>query len=289
LWFENFFDWFCNLLLGKRVKVLTCENVGSSDVVPVEVLVPWEDLKKSTCLSLCLSEEILNKEFVPVSAFMDTVGLSCISRTSEFDEFLHFSCLPPLVVKLTSSREFTCLMSHVTDDMLLYLHPVQENSAHDITFIDNELYDHYSTEKNCAELSYVRCGSVCSVHSVDFQQWCRCVVVSLKNDGDGLECLIFYLDYGGSEWVEPSKLLPLPKSVRKLPPQVVCCSFEELTAKRRESENKEVLTNPDFENFKSQNNYACSIVSQELVSKGVQFITAATEEKQLFVVIKETG
>lgn len=299
LWYENISDWFSSLLLGKNIKIVTCEDVDSSDVLSVKVLVPWEELKKSTCLNLILPEEVLNKDFVPLSVFMDTVGLSCISRALENgaeEEFIHISHLPPLVVKLNSSQEFTCLMSHVNDDMLFYLHPVQENLAHDMTFISNELCDNYpSAEESHGQMlsEHIRCGSVCCVFSVDFQQWCRGVVVSLKKEqSEGKpECLVFYLDYGGSEWMEPSKLLPLPKSLQKLPSQVVCCSFDELTANssRRGGEGKMLLTNPDLGSFESHNNYVCSIVQRELASKGVEYISTATEEKQLFVMVKENG
>lgn len=297
LWYENIFDWFSSLLLGKNTKIVTSEDVDSSDVLPVEVLVPWEELKKSTCLNLILPKEMLNKDFVPLSVFMDTVGLSCIDRALESRAkvgFIHISRLPPLVVKLNSSREFTCLMSHVSDSMHFYLHPVQENLAHDMTFISNELCDNFSSAEESQMLpEHIQCGSVCCVFSVDFQQWCRGVVVSLKKEqGEGKpECLVFYLDYGGSEWMEPSKLFSLPKSLQKLPSQVVCCSFDELTANssRRGGEGKMLLTNPDLGSFENHNNYVCSIVQQELASKGVEFISTATEEKQLFVVVKETG
>ena len=270
------------------------EDVGSPSAVPVEVLVPWEKLRKSACLNLFLPKEVSDKDFVHLSAFMD---LSC--NFSALDErigedFIHISHLPPLLVKLNSCGEFTCLMSHVTDDLRCYVHPVQENLAHDMTFISDELC---ATGRSHDQLSseHVRCGSVCCVFSKDFQHWCRVVVVCLKKEQgeEKTECLVFYLDYGGLEWIEPSKLFRLPKLLQKLPSQVVCCNFDELTANSSRSgadlTEKRLLTNPDLEGFESRNNYVCSIVQQELASKGVQFITSATKEKQLFVMVKETG
>lgn len=290
-WYENIFDWFSSLLLGKTVQIMTSADVGSFSVVPVEVLVPWERLKKLALMNLFLSKEVSEKDFLHLSAFMDSVGLSCNYRAVDIgigEDFVHISQLPPLLVKLNSSGEFTCLISHITDDLRCYIHPVQKNLAHDLTFISNELC---AAGKNRDLLlsAHVQCGSVCCVFSVDFQHWCRVVIVSLKKEqgGEKTECLVFYLDYGGLEWMEPSELFPLPKLLQKLPSQVVCCNFDEITT-RSETE-KRPLTNPDIGGFEAHNNYVCSIVQQDLASKGVEFITAATEEKQLFVVVKEDG
>lgn len=300
LWYELVFDWFSSLLLGKIVKIVASEEVGS-DVVCVEVFVPHEEIRRSTLLNLILREDLLKNDFVLLSSFMDSMGLSIVDKelsNGVEDDFIHISHLPPLVVKLNSSQEFTCLMSHVTDDMHFYVHPVQENLAHEMTFISNQLCDHYSTEENCVQLSseHVQCGSVCCVFSADFQQWCRGVIVGLKREQCGTgnpECLVFYLDYGGSEWMESCKVFPLVKSLRRLASQVVCCSFDEVTANSSRggvsSTRKTLLTNPDLGSFETPNNYVCSVVQRDLVSKGVCFISSATEGKQLFVIVKENG
>lgn len=299
------FDWFSSCLLGKNVKIVSSEKEGSSEVASVEVLVPREEIMRSTLLNLVLRDDLLKNDFIPLSSFMDSVGLcgmdsgvDRVVRNGFEDDFVHISHLPPLVVKLNSSQEFTCLMSHVTDDIHFYVHPVQENLAHDMTFVSNQLCDHYSTKEKCVQLSteHVQCGSVCCVYSADFQQWCRGVIVGLKREHCGTgnpECLIFYLDYGGSEWMESSKVFPLVNYLRRLASQVVCCSFDEITANSSRggvvSARKALLTNPDLGSFETPNNYVCSVVQRDLVAKGVSFISAATEGKQLFVIVKENG
>lgn len=297
LWWEHVLcDWFSSLLLGKNIQVTISESL---DVTLLEVFLPYKEVERSTFLNLVLEDEFVNKDLIPLSLFMGSIGLPCVNDSDKKlnnvgdGDILHIAHLPPLIVKLDTAQEFTCLMSHVADQMHFYVHPVQEHLVHDTNSINAEIGDHYSISANRTQLppDSMKCGSLCCIFSSEFQQWCRGVVVSVKSDQSGIQpkCLILFIDYGGSEWMDSSKVFTLIKSLSVYPPQVVCCCFEEVTADNSGTEAKASfklpLGNPDFGDF----NTGSSVSRKDLSSKSVEFIKRATEEKQLFVVVKGKG
>lgn len=254
----------------------------------MEVILKHEELKKSIFLSVNPEGDMKSEDSVSLSQFLCSVGLCCESKLENSTEGcnLQISHLPPLVVQLDSTWQFTCLVSHVADEMHFYVHPVQENLAHDMNYIDGELCNHYSVEDNCIRIPSedLKCGSVCCVYSVNIQQWCRGVITSLKSEffGEAPKCLVFFFDYGESEWVELAKVFTLIKSLSGYPCQVMCCCLEEVS---NSDETGEILKNPDLESFTNQN-YFCSM---RAVSECVGMMKRVTEGKKLFVAVKGEG
>lgn len=294
LWWEPILcDWFSSLLLGKNIQVTVSESL---DVTLLEVFLPYKEVERSTLLNVVVGDEFVNKDLIPLSLFMGSIGLPCVNDGNKKinnvgdGDILNIAHLPPLIVKLDTAQEFTCLMSHVADQMHFYVHPVQEHSVHDMNSVNAEIGDHYSISANSTQLppDSMKCGSLCCVFSSEFQQWCRGVIISLKSDQSGKQpiCLVLFLDYGGSEWLDLSKVFALIKSLSVYPPQVVCCCFKEVTidngGTKAEESFKQPLGNPDFEGF----NTGCSVSRS---SKCVEFIKRVTKEKQLFVVVKGKG
>lgn len=255
----------------------------SADRLLLEILLPRDQLEKfilPKVRELCASAGD-----VPLSLFMDSAGLS---RKSLDVDCAHISGLPPLLVQLNAGREFTCLMSHVADQLHFYVHPVQEDLANTLSLINDVLCDHYSVDQHRQQLPRedVKCGQICCMYSSELRHWCRGVVTSLKTElADGvLTCLIFHLDYGLSEWMETSDLFVLIESLRGYSSQVLCCHFEEVAAECSAA----VLLNPDIKSLRSDV-YSCSIPRGHNLSECAQFMQRAAEEKQLFVVVKEKG
>lgn len=285
-------DWFSSLLLGKCISISISECKGSNHISS-EVLFPILEVKKSLFPTSVLEMDLKN-DLISMSSLIDSIGF-CHADKCHIDskkDNLHISHLPPLIVKLNSSLEFTCLMSHVTDEAHFYVHPIQEDLAHNMNLINDELYDHYTMSENCIPLPLedLKCGILCSVYSVEFQQWCRGVITRIKHDiSERLPtCLIFFLDYGGTEWIEACKIFYLISSVKKFPSQVVCCNFEEITNYDDFDSEVEVLMNPDLASH-ADNCYTCSVSQKEVLSQCVQFLKSATEEKSLFIVVKGKG
>ena len=285
-------DWFSDLLLGKTVEVSLSE-CNNFNLVLLEVLLPLSEIKNSVFPSSVL-EVALKDDFVCLSSLIDYIGLSLTggyhidSHTISERDFLHVTDLPPLIIKLNSSFEFTCLMSHVAGEAHFYVHPIQEDLANNMTFIDDELYNYYAIEENRISLPSedLNCGILCCIYSMVFQQWCRGVIVRIKNEitEEMPTCLIFFLDYGGMEWIEACKVFSLIASVKRYPSQVACCSFDEITC----DHELEVLVNPDIAGF-AKNCYVPSLRQKEVLSRCVEFLKCFTEGKQLFIVVKGKG
>lgn len=299
VWSTHICEWITNLLLAKNVE-LSISECKLPNQASVEVCIPLNELRKSAILNVTLQDDILQRNStLSLSAFMNYTRLSFAAmrlHDTTFDctlEVSHISLLPPLVVELSASSDFTCLVSRVSNQLHFYVHPVQEELAHTMSFISDQLHTHYSVEKNRVQLSPedVKCGSVCCVSSVKSQHWCRGVITSVKSEitsGEGLKCLIFYLDYGESEWLESSQVFKLMKSLCEYPPQVMCCCFEEVTAcgdMTAEELTEAPLANPDVKGFVCDA-YSCSIKQKEISSKCARFMRAATEDKQLVVFVK---
>ena len=291
LWWEPILcDWFSSLLLGKNVQITVSESL---DVTLLEVFLPYREVERSAFLNVVLEDEFVNKDLIPLSLFMGSIGLPCVNdggkRLNNVD-ILNIAHLPPLIVKLDAAQEFTCLMSHIADQMHFYVHPVQEHSVHNMNSINSEIGDHYSIPANCTQLppDSMKCGSLCCIFSSGFQQWCRGVILSLKSDQSGKPpmCLILFLDYGGLEWMGLSNIFILIKSLCVYPPQVLCCCFEEITVDnggtKANGSSKKTLRNPDFGCF----NTGCS---DSKSSECIDFIKRVTDKKQLFVVVKGKG
>lgn len=292
VWCNHVCAWFSSLLLGKSIQVSVSEY-KSPNPVALEIFLPQKELKESVLANFVFCDNILKGDsIIPLSSFMDCVGLSSLHPRLENGGVLHYTDLPPLIIRLNASQEFTCLMSHVSGEMLFYVHPVQEDLAHNMNFINDQLYSHHSTEQHCVQMPCedIKCGNICSSYSVELQQWCRGIITSIKTEvsGEKLECLVFFLDYGVSEWRDSSKLFNLINSLRRYPSQVVCCNFKEVTRKGEcKAGTTHVLSNPKVAGCVS-GAYEC-LISQIHISECVHFMRKATEEKQLFVVVNEKG
>lgn len=287
MWSDHICEWFSSLLLGKSIEILVIKS-ESQDHVFLEIFLPLNQLMHSILSNFdCFNSSSL---LIPLSSFMYSTGLSCINGQGKRN--LHVRDLPPLVVKLNSSQDFTCLISHVADKMHFYVHPVQADLAFCMTVIAETLQNHYSVKENCVEIlsEDMKYGSLCAVYSKVFNQWCRGVITCTKNVGTSgrtVKCLVFFLDYGGLEWIELFNVFVLVESLVVYPAQVICCCFEEVAA-GIEGNDELYLTNPDVGKT-DEDCYSCRIVKQECIDAGIKFLRALSNEDQLIVLVKGEG
>ena len=311
VWNEQICEWFSNLLLGKSIKIRVT-NCMKSNQVTAELFLQFEEVQDSV-YNFLKDAVISSDNLVPLSKFMCSFGLSnsptqspsSISCTDEEDVKpkcsaylppVDFTKLPPLLVRLDSSLAFTCLISHINSNLLFYVHPIQRDLAHAMNHICDTLNDYYAVEDNCVVIppEDLKCGSVCAVISVEYKQWCRGVISCIQSDmqsGMKVKFLIFFLDYGGSEWMESSNLFSLMTSLREYPAQVMCCSFSEVTAKNCSCEEVESTCqdNPDIVG-NMEKSYVCSVIGQEYISECISYLEAVTcETKQLVASAKVKG
>lgn len=296
MWSDKICDWFSKLLLGKSFHVTVSKCLNPNQVA-IEMYIPRDELTSSILSNF--HHDILSQDLVPLSAFMSCIGLSCVHDSTEHDynstkptdlqdnpiiSSVCLSDLPSLTVKLNSSREFSCLISHVCDDMHFYVHPVQPDSGHNMTVINDILSTQYALNKTCMAMSpdSIKCGNLCVVYADDFQQWCRGVILSIRSEVSSewkVKCLIDFIDYGGSIWIESDKLFALTRSLSELPAQVICCSLAETT-----------LKDGEFEQRKSyEGNFASLASEQEAISECARYMEVLTDEKQLVAVVKGNG
>lgn len=297
-WTDEVCAWFTDVILGTslRVSITSC---SAPNVVSLEVFLPTHQLMNSVVANFNLRSKDFDQDFVALTTFMQHVGLSksadCPSHLSVSDAssiqktHKELSCsnisdLPPLVVKLDELNQFTCLMSVVSKDMLLYVHPAQVSVAHSITVLDEILQSHYSAEENRVALptGYVKSGSLCALYSREFQEWCRAVIVAVHGDfssGDKLSCLVFFLDHGGSLWEESSQLFTLAPALCIYPALVICCDLTGYKDRGIDEGSPRV-------NFEVSTTSYCSTKLEKLALECADSVSAVIENKPLIAVVK---
>lgn len=306
-WTDQVNEWFTNLLFDTslRVSIVSC---SSPNTVSLEAFLPARHLMNSVVANFDLNSENFDRDFISLTSFMHHIGLSkptdsntdhlcalgvitacspgawSIKQNLEQTFFPSVADLPPLVLNLNESNEFTCLLSLVSNDMLLYVHPVQVDVAHNITALNETLQVHYSVEENRIAVAsgHLKSGRLCVVYSIEFQEWCRAVIVAIHGDlssGNKLTCLIFYLDFGGSVWVESSQLCILIPVLCAYPAMVICCG---LTGSKGESID---MVSPRKNSEVTRSRFFCSTEQEILASKCVCSVTAAIENISLVAVV----
>lgn len=317
VWSDTISAWLSSLLLGKSIEVSISDCLQPNQVL-LEAFLPNQDLKDSVFTNF-YDNDTLSQDVLSLSLFMSAVGFSCsngdarkiledhsCSRESlalaacvkeDYDGLssgsfgvsnIRISSLPPLVLKLNSSLEFTCLVSHITEDLLIYIHPVQADLACVINYINDTLHDHYSAEENRIRLTSneLKCGSICVIYSIEFQQWCRGSIVSIRSDitsEEKVRCLIFFIDYGGSELVDISDIFCLINSLSGYPAQAVCCNLDVKCA----GSSRRIMSNPDIKC--DVENVPISKKIEKFLLQCVNFLQHITDDRQLVGVLKGEG
>ena len=254
-WTEDISLWFSNLLFGSILKITIISCTGPN-TISVDAFLPISRITDSLLTNFDTLAVVEKLEMVSVTDFMCQAGLAtqrknCLvsqstdslqsesisvtsAQSQEIDQFqlLSLSDLPSLIIKLTESNEFLCLLSVISSNMTVYVHPVDVGVAHSITSLTSMLQDHYEAEVNRIPVPTTRLknGVLCVVFSEEFEEWCRAVIVAVHSDlctEDELNCLIFFIDYGGSVWETSSKLFLLCTPLSKFPATVICCHLGE--------------------------------------------------------------
>ena len=242
-------------------------SCSAANTTSVEAFLPTERLMESVVVNFDLKSEDFKRKVMSLTSFMQHVGMSkntsCnnlrVSGAFESSSpdvlnsnhnhkeayFPSISNLLPLVIKLDKSKHFRCLLSVVSKDMFVYVHPVELSVAHNMITMEETLLDHYNVAENRVAMSceHLKCGKLCVVYSSGIQKWCRGVVVVIQSDlssGDDSNCLIFYLDYGGHDWVKSSQLCALTHELGEYPAQVVCLDLIGSTERGRPRVNPEM-------------------------------------------------
>ena len=269
-WTEEVISWFSSLLYGSSVTI-SIMFVNGPNSVQVDPLLPTSQLTNSLLtnfdpLSIC---DARNSESLSVSLFMCKTGLAMFKETTsttlpseESSVKLEvgsepvsqlvkepYTCslsdLPSLVVRLTESNEFMCMVTMVSNGMHVYVHPADSSVAHSMALLQATLQDHFSQEVNqvLVPSSALRSGILCAIFSLEFDEWCRAVIVAVQSDLSteiGLNCLLFFIDYGGLTWESSRNLFCLIPPLTKYPATVVCCVLRD--SQTWPAANQEVLS-----------------------------------------------
>ena len=270
-WTAEISSWFTNLLFGATLNIAVVSCIGPN-AVTVDAFLTISQLMDSlmTNFAIVPDKQCDTSTVMSLSVFMHQTGLarlgSCVpvlpdsseetssysnyeplkngsdilvpntstpSRQTETDELVRLSDLPSLIVNLTESDEFMCMVSVVSKELFVYVHPVECSVAHSITYLNSILQDHYSREINRIPIPKTGLKSkvLCVAFSKKFEEWCRAMIVATQSHlstEEQLDCLIFYLDYGGSVWESSSELYTLTPSLSKYPASVICCSLDNI-------------------------------------------------------------
>lgn len=295
-WTDEVCEWFTNLLFGSSLRV-TVVSCSAPNVIAVEAYLPANHLINLVVANFDLRSEKFGRDSISLTSFMQHTGLSKLTNSSDDHlivsevtmthkgqkeiYFSSISDLPPLVVKLNELKQFACVLSVVSKNMLLYVHPVQESVADNITVLNKMLKSHYSVEENCQAIptGHLKSGKLCVVYSREFEQWCRSVIVAVQGDllsGDKLTCLVFFVDYGGSVWKESSQLCTLIPIVCTYPAQVICCDLTGSTGR---------FVDEGSLNFEVSGTSFCSM-EQKLASKCASSVAMEIDNKTLIAAVK---
>ena len=305
-WTKEVCKWFTNLLLGMSLKV-SIVSCSSPNTVSLEAFLPTSHLMDSIATNFDPSKDF-SQIFLSLTSFMHHVGLSkrtgsrpeslsisgvvamsnpharSVDQNHDETFFPTISDIPPLVIHLNESNEFTCLLSHVSMGMFVYVHPAQVDVAQSIMVLNDTLQSHYSVEENRIAIAtgYLRSGRVCIVFSGEFQEWCRAVIVALHDDlssGDKLSCLVFYIDFGGSVWVDSSEVYTLNPVLCTYPAQVICCGL--LGSKGNQIDAASPRRNSDI----TRTHFFGSVEQEKLASECVRSVSVVIENKLLVAVV----
>lgn len=144
--------------------------------------------------------------------------------------------LPPLLLQLGSSDEFTLLMSHVVSPSKFFVHLVEEKSASEMVSLTEGLNSHYSQHANRIPLlpEQVEIGTLCCIQSPDDGQWCRGLITSVRKSAHSSpkDVHIFYLDYGDSTQTTTEAVMILDHTFHHFSAQCICCVLDAIQAPR---------------------------------------------------------
>ena len=131
--------------------------------------------------------------------------------------------------------EFEVLITKVNSPTSFFVHTINEESGRSLDQLNqtlNKLFESM-THKQLLELSmqfdlkkYVLC---CAVFKLDGDYYRGLILDIRKGENryqmETQEILVFFIDFGDAEWVQRSRVYPLPPDLVKMPPFALWCSL----------------------------------------------------------------
>ena len=213
---------------------------SSSDIGGIEVQANKQEGKPQACIgsdcgSVYFSTESSKSNPASVSESSQSCDQFCIVTDAPASRSpLTANELKPLSVDLGASNDFQLLVSLVVSPSKFFVHPVQQQSATDMTALPELLQKHYADAATCMSLPAkdIAVGVLCCAPFPEDGSWCRAVVTSIRrkhhtseSESTHLECRILYFDYGDTLLINSSALYVLDETFLKFPMQCICCSL----------------------------------------------------------------
>lgn len=129
------------------------------------------------------------------------------------------------------------VMSHLESPSRFWVHLINENACV-IDYIGDELKrqyidltsvdDTWITERLKTDKVLHDYGICCARSSVDCELYRAEIIGYLRNQKSEIKVKVFYIDFGNSEWIDATQMLPLPASLLSIPPLAIRCSLDGL-------------------------------------------------------------
>ena len=175
---------------------------------------------------------------------------------STINSFLEPNTLPPLLIHLDKSGEFTVIVCHIVNPESFYVYPLQESIASQFNTLCSSLHDDFS--EDCIQPTHFPeylVGDLCCVWSAQDGDWFRGIIMDVNEDHGVSKYLVHHFDHGDSIWYLSSEIKVLPEDFHCYPAQAVHCALFDVHApgnKQLEASSIHYENDTDSEGWKKK-------------------------------------
>ena len=156
----------------------------------------------------------------------DPLSDNCSTKQSPDNSFQGPEALPPMLIQVEESGEFTVCVCSVITPGNFYVYPLQESCVRQMNDICNTMPNYFS--EGCvqpSQMSEQRVGELCCVQSPQDGVWCRGFIINVAEEQGVKKYQVLHIDYGDLQWYITSQLKAFPEDLCQYPAQAVHCSL----------------------------------------------------------------
>ena len=156
----------------------------------------------------------------------DPLSDNCSTKQSHNNNFQGPEALPPMLIQVEESGEFTVCVCSVITPGNFYVYPLQESCVRQMNDICNTMPNYFG--EGCvqpSQMSEQHVGELCCVQSPQDGVWCRGFIINVTEEQGIKKYQVLHIDYGDLQWYVASQLKAFPEDLCQYPAQAVHCSL----------------------------------------------------------------
>ena len=137
--------------------------------------------------------------------------------------------LPPMLIQVEESGEFTVCVSHVITPGNFYVYPIQESCVRQMNDICNTMSNYFG--EGCVQSTQTHkqpVGELCCVQSPQDGEWCRGTITNVVEKEGVKKYQVLHIDFGDLQWYMANQLKPVPEYLYQYPAQAIHCSLRDV-------------------------------------------------------------